>query len=337
MIKFKKRHATIICILISIAFTSCNGDDGDSTNGNWINRSAFDGPARSSTVSFVIDNLAYIATGYTGEDNGYLNDLWVYNPAGDFWEQKANFIGIGRSSASGFELNGKGYVGLGYDGTNRLKDFYQYDPSTNTWSQKADYAGTARYGAIGFQVGDKAYIGTGYDGNYQKDIYQYIPGATDSDLGTWVTNNGYGGNKRRDATVFIINNKAYLGTGSNNGLYETDFWEFDPTTEVWTRKRDLDYKDSYNIARSNASGFTINGYGYIACGVNTGAINSVWEYDPNNDTWDEKTSYEGSVRYDATAFSIQSSRGYVVLGRTGSSFFDDLWEFMPFEKYDDED
>lgn len=335
MIKFKKRHATTICILISIAFTSCNNDD-DSKNGNWINRSAFDGPARSSTVSFVIDNLAYVTTGYTGEEDGYLKDLWVYNPNGDFWEQKQDFMGIGRSSASGFELNGKGYVGLGYDGTNRLKDFYQYDPLTDTWSQKEDFGGTARYGAIGFQVGGKAYMGTGYDGNYLKDIYQYIPGSTDADPGTWVTNTGYGGNKRRYATVFIIDDKAYLGTGINNNVYELDFWEFNPTTEVWTKKRPLDYKDSYNIERSNASGFAMNGHGYIACGVNSGTVNTVWQYDPIKDTWDERTSYEGNVRYDATAFSIQD-RGYVLLGRTGSSFFEDLWEFMPFEKYEDED
>lgn len=332
MINFKKRHAKTFLILFSIALISCNGDDENSALGNWINRSAFDGPARSSTVSFVIDNLAYITTGYTGEDNGYLNDLWVYNPTSDYWEQKANFIGAGRSSASGFQIDGKGYVGLGYDGSSKLKDFYQYDPGSNSWTQKSDFAGTGRYGAVGFAVSGRGFIGTGYDGNYQKDIYEYNP-TTDS----WSVNNGYGGNKRRDASIFIINNIAYLGTGSNNGSYETDFWSFDPSSDTWTRKRDLDYDDSYSIARSNASAFSINGYGYIACGVKSGAVNTVWEYNPTSDVWSSKSSYEGTVRYDATSFSIGDSRGYVLLGRTGSVFFDDLWEFLPFNTLDTDD
>ena len=332
MINFKKKHAKAFALLISLTLLSCNGDDDNSTLGNWVNRSAFDGPARSSTVSFVIDNLAYITTGYTGEDNGYLSDLWVYNPTADYWEQKANFIGGGRSSASGFQLDGKGYVGLGYDGTTRLKDFYQYDPSTNSWTQKADFAGTARYGAVGFAVSGRGFVGTGYDGNYQKDIYEY--NATSD---SWTVNNGYGGNKRRDAAVFIISDKVYIGTGSNNGLYETDFWCFDPSSDTWTRKRDLDYNSSYNIARSNAAGFALNGYGFIACGINTGAVNTVWQYDPSDDTWASKSSYEGTVRYDATSFSIDDSRAYVLLGRTGSVFFDDLWEFFPFNSLDTDD
>lgn len=332
MINFKKRPSKAIYSLLILALIGCNNDDDNSTTGNWLNKSAFDGPARSSTVSFVINNLAYVTTGYTGEDNGYLSDLWVYNSDADYWEQKANFTGAGRSSASGFQLDGKGYVGLGYDGTNRLKDFFQYDPTSNTWTQKADFGGTARYGAIGFAVNGRAFMGTGYDGNYQKDIYEYNV-ATDS----WSVNNGYGGNKRRDAAVFVINNMAYIGTGSNNGSYETDFWAFDPSSETWTRKRDLDYKDTYTIVRSNAAGFSMNGYGYIACGVKSGAVNTVWQYEPAADTWSSKSSYEGTVRYDATSFSIGDSRAYVLLGRTGSVFFDDLWEFKPFDKLDTDD
>ncbi|MNE09630.1 N-acetylneuraminate epimerase [compost metagenome] len=271
-----------------------------------------------------------MTTGYTGDE--YLNDLWAYNSTGDYWEQKADFTGVKRSSASGFELNGKGYVGLGYDGTNKLKDFYEYNPSTNTWEQKADFAGTARYSAVGFQVGGKAYFGTGYDGNYLKDFYQY--NQTDN---TWIQVNGFSGNKRRNATVFIIDDKAYLGTGINSGSYQVDFWEFDPATDVWTRKRDLDDDeddhDDYAITRSNASGFSINGLGYIACGESS---KTIWEYNPATDIWEEKTPLEGSGRTDAIGFSI-NERGFVMLGRTGTSYFDDSWEFKPLEEQDDDD
>lgn len=330
-----KKELLCCSIILGILLTGCSKDDDTELLGNWTKKSSFDGPARSSAVSFVIGNLAYVATGYTGDE--YLKDLWVYDSDGDYWEQKANFIGTARSSASGFALDGKGYIGLGYDGTNRLKDFFQYNPASNSWEQKADFGGTARYGAVGFQVGGKAYFGTGYDGNLQKDFYQY--NATDN---TWTQVNGFSGNKRKNATVFVIGNYAYFGTGINNNVNQVDFWEFNSTTEVWTRKRDIDqddsdsetFNDDYNILRTNACSFSMNGLGYVACGENS---KSIWQYNPLTDLWEEKTALEGSVRTDAVGFSVGESRGYVMLGRVGTSYFDDLWEFKPLQAQDDND
>jgi len=330
-----KKGILFAALFSSLFFISCsNDDDDDDLIGNWIKKSAFDGPARSSATSFVIGDYAYIAAGYTGDV--YLKDLWAYNSNGDYWEQKADFTGVGRSSASSFTLNNKGYVGLGYDGTNKLKDFYQYDPSSNSWNQKTDFAGTARYAAVGFQVGGKAYFGTGYDGNYLKDFYQY-----DDQANTWTLVNGFSGNKRRNATVFIIADKAYLGTGVNNGVYQEDFWEFDPAADVWTRKRDIDkdtdddytYNDEYAITRSNASSFTMSGLGYVVGGEN---IKTVWEYNPTTDLWVERTPLEGATRTDAVGFAI-NNRGFLMLGRIGSTYFDDAWEFKPLEEQNDDD
>jgi N-acetylneuraminic acid mutarotase len=325
-----KKKSLLTMLLFSLTIVSCSSDDSVTILGNWVKKSSFDGPARSSAASFIIGNFAYVATGYTGDE--YLNDLWAYNSEGDYWEQKASFTGSARSAASGFALEDKGYIGLGYDGTNKLKDFYQYDPSTNVWTKKSDFGGTARYSAVGFQVGGKAYFGTGYDGNYLKDFYQYSP-ASD----TWTLVSGFGGNKRRNATVFTINDKAYLGTGVNSGAYQTDFWEFDPSTEVWTKKRSLDDTetdhDTYAITRSNAVSFSMNGLGYIACGEYS---KTIWEYNPTTDLWNEKTALEGSARTDAIGFAI-NQRGFVLLGKSGSSYFDDAWEFKPLEEQSDYD
>lgn len=329
-----KGRTLITMLLMGLVFVSCSNDDDDDLVGNWIKKSAFDGPARSSATSFVIGSYAYVATGYTGDE--YLKDLWVYNSDGDYWEQKADFTGVERSSASGFELNGKGYVGLGYDGTNKLKDFHQYDPNTNTWTQKADFAGSARYSAVGFQVGGKAFFGTGFDNNFLKDFYQYNDSSD-----TWTQVNGFSGNKRRNASVFVIDDKAYLVAGINNGAYQVDFWMFDPTTDTWTRKRDIDqdddddesFNDDYVILRSNASAFSMNGLGYLACG---GSSKTIWEYNPSTDLWEEKTALEGSGRTDAIGFSI-NERGFILLGKSGSSYYDDVWEFKPQEEQNDDD
>lgn len=329
-----KGRTLIAILLMGLVFVSCSNDDEEELLGNWIRKSSFDGPARSSATSFVIGSYAYVATGYTGDE--YLKDLWAYNSDGDYWEQKADFTGIARSSASGFTIDGNGYIGLGYDGTNKLKDFYQYNPDNNTWTQKADFAGTARISAVGFQVGGKGYFGTGYDGNYLKDFYQY-----DANSDTWSQLNGFSGNKRRNASVFVIDDKAYLVAGTNNGANQIDFWMFDPSDESWTKKRDIDqdtdddetYNDDYVIVRSNASAFSMNGLGYLACG---GSAKTIWEYDPSLDVWTEKTPLEGSGRSDAIGVNI-NERGFVLLGKSGSSYYDDVWEFKPQDEQNDDD
>lgn len=329
-----KKMLTFLVIFCGIFITSCNNDDDDDDDliGNWLQKSTFDGPARANAASFIIENKVYVVAGYTGDT--YLNDLWVYDVEGDFWEQKADFMGVKRSSSSAFELNGKGYVGLGYDGTNRLKDFYEYDPVQDAWTQKQDFLGTARYGAVGFQVSGKGFFGTGYDGNFLKDFYQYNPGND-----SWSVMNGFGGNKRRNATVFIINNKAYLGTGISNNVNQIDFWEFDGASEIWTKKRDIDrgdedeYNEDYSVLRTNAVSFVINGLGYVATGDNS---TSVWEYNPITDFWTERTGVEASGRNDAIGFSI-NNRGFVMLGRQGAGYFDDLYEFKPNDEQVDND
>lgn len=176
---------------------------------------------------------------------------------------KADFPGAARNAAVGFAINDKGYIGSGYDGLDELSDFYSYDTSTNTWTAIASFPSTPRRSAIAFGINGYGYFGTGFDGdNDRKDFWKYDP-STDS----WSELVGFGGDKRRAATTFTIGETAYMGTGVSNGIYLNDFWAFDSTTESWTQKLDLDEEDDYSIVRSNALGFTLNDYGYIATGT----------------------------------------------------------------------
>jgi len=297
--------------------------------GNWIDRSEFNSYGRSSISGFTINDVGYLGVGYDGDD--YLNTFWAYDFEGDYWTQKADFPGSERNAAVGFQINGKGYIGSGYDGVDELSDFYAYDPSSNVWQEIASVP-VVRRSAIAFGINGYGYFGTGYDGeNDRKDFWKYDP-STDS----WSELVGFGGKKRREATSFTIGDKVYMGTGVSNGTYLDDFWVFDSTTESWSKKLDLDEEDDYAIVRSNAVGFSLNGYGYIACGTASGTTSTVWEYDSSLDTWELKTNFEGATRQDAVAFS-NGNRAFVGLGRTGSLYLDDLDEFFAFDEYDDED
>jgi len=320
----------ILSFLSIIALASCVTEEEETSEGNWVRRSYFDGDNRSNAAAFSIGDRAYIMGGYTGDE--YLNDFWEYNPEGDYWERKADFPGKARSNAVAFEINGKGYIGTGYDGTDKLNDFWQYDPDSDTWKEVASFGGTARYDAVGFSLVGKGYIGTGYDGSEQKDFWQYDP-ATDS----WKQIISMGGAKRQGAAAFVIDDVAYVCTGINNGSYEFDLWALDGNTLEWTQKKELDYDDDYLIYRSHACAFSMDGFGYISAGIRSSIIGSTWEYHPSTDTWHEKTDFEGTFRTGASAFSINNERAYVLLGKSSSLRFDDIWELQPFADYDEED
>jgi len=322
-----KNNKLFLGLALTAALVSgCSSDDDSDDVGNWLTSTVFDGVPRSSAVSFVIGNFGYVGTGYDGDK--YLNDFWKYDVDGGYWVQRADYPGEGRSSAVAFTANAQGYIGTGYNGTTELADFYKYDPDANTWTAIANFGGTARRAAVGFNSTTAGYVGSGFDGtNDKKDFWKYLPATN-----TWEEQFGFGGNKRREGTTFTIGTKVYFGTGASNAINQTDFWVFETTTETWTRLRDLDYDDDYTVERSSGSGMSIGNYGYIA----GGDVSSVWEYNPENDKWTKKTNFEGASRQDAVAISTDT-RSFLLLGKYGNYYYDDMFEFKPFDKYDDED
>lgn len=206
-----------------------------------------------------------------------------------------------------------------------------------------------RYGALGFTVGGYAYVGTGYNDNYLKDFYRFDPNAASGSQ--WQIVNGFEGGKRVYGLAFVIDDVAYIGFGENNDTYVEDFYSFDGTT--WTRLRDIantnddeDYDDDYAIARSSAVAFVIDGLGYVATGDRNGVTSDYWVYGPEEDLWhgDSDDDYTpltsvhygtgGSSRSLAVGFST-GSRGFVLTGSSGTSYFDDVYELLPYELEDD--
>ncbi|MGV8139440.1 MAG: Kelch repeat-containing protein [Mangrovibacterium sp.] len=336
---------------IILSSFSCSDDDEDLL-GNWVRLGSFEGYPRSGAVAVSLNGKAYVTTGYDDDDidddNIYrLKDMWEFNPESESWKKMEGMPdeAYPRDQAVGFAASGKVYIGTGIgeykEGvTTRnpwLNDFWGFDPGANSWTRIADFPGTARYGAIAFSIKDKGYVCSGYDGGYLKDLWEYNP-TTD----TWSSKASFPGEKRRDAVVFVINDIAYVCTGIDNNQGRKDFYSYDPTTDKWTKLRDISdtsdesYDDDYNIVRSSAVAFTVDGKGYV-CTASLGSVGStVWEYDPGTDLWDEKTSFEGSSRNEAVAFTLNNI-GYITTGRSSGTYFDDLWRFEPNAEQDDTD
>lgn len=339
----KQRLFIFFALIFPLVIASCSSSDDDLV-GNWVEVSDFGGVARSGAVCFVIDNVAYVGTGYDGTDR--LTDFWKYiyiSDSNNYWVRIADFPGEARNLGVAFAVDGKGYVGLGSNditksptGREYFNDFFCYDPATDSWSQIADFGGSARFGAVGFAIGGNGYAGTGYDKNYQMDIYKYNPNTN-----TWTEAASIPGKKREGASVFTYNDKVYLVGGLNNGENVNDFFYFDYTTESWTALRkiqnvsDESYDDDYNIMRDYGVAFVMGDRAYYTTGrTNGGAVrDDTWEYNFATDWWDEKTGFERYARYQAVGFSI-FDRGFVGTGQSVQYRFDNFGEFFPFDEYE---
>jgi len=331
-------------VLIGVACKSSTTDT-TTTVGNWVKRSAFDGNGRAGAVSFVIGNTAYVGTGFDGTIR--YNDFWAYNPTTDSWSQVALMGGTKRNSAAAFTANGNGYVTTGYDGINKLQDTWEYNPGSNTWTSKAplpDPANSAvgsgaRYGAVGFGIGSLGYICSGYTGSHTKDLWEFNPGTN-----TWAQKSSMNtSDKRRDAVAMVYNGEAYIVSGTNNGSVVTEMAKYTPSTDTWTKLRDIanlssdTYDDGYtSIVRGSGVGFVIGDYGYLATGQNGSNLNTVWEYNFKTDLWVAKTSFERSTRNAAVGFAV-GGRGFVGLGTNSTYYFDNLDEFKPNDTYNAND
>ena len=58
--------------------------------------------------------------------------------------------------------------------------------------------------------------------------------------------------------------------------------------------------------RHHASGFSINGKGYLGMGITSSGTNLAdwWMYDPIADTWTQKSNFPGTGRSYCASFSI---------------------------------
>ncbi|TAL62059.1 MAG: T9SS type A sorting domain-containing protein, partial [Bacteroidetes bacterium] len=130
---------------------------------------------------------------------------------------------------------------------------------------------------------------------------------------------------RYRAVGFSIGTKGYIGAGNdgNNTTAQKDFWEYDPSTNIWTQKADYGGGRRYGPV-----GFSIGAKGYVGTGsdINYASQQDFWEYNPSTNTWTQKANFAGTPRRSAVAFSI-GTKGYIGTGDDGNNVQQDFWEY----------
>lgn len=230
--------------------------------------------------------------------------------------------GKARFLSAGFAIGTKLYFCTGMDDSfQALPDFWEYNTANDTWTQKTDFPGGARYGATGFAINGKGYIALGTNGTAAlDDLWEFDP-AGNAGAGSWTQKQNYGGSGRAGAFVFVVDNKAYVGTGQDvSSVLLSDMWMYDPTNNTWTNKQSVP-----GVSRMYAAAFAIGSKGYMGTGIdsNDDGLATFFEYDPANNQWTAKAPYGGGAMQSAVGFAL-NNRGYI--GRGGNAAF---WQYNP--------
>lgn len=196
---------------------------------NWIHKADLPSAARerNCAVTFVIGSKAYLLCGYDSTYN-ILDDCWEYDPATDYWLQKAS-MPVARSSGFAFSIGNYGYAGAGYL-TGPLTDFWQFDPVANTWTQKANAGTMGRHDVVAFSLHGHGFLASGFDiiSVPHNDVLEYDPVADN-----WISRGPMPVNGKAMGSSFVLNNHAYIFGGFDlNYAPGTDFYEYADSTTV---------------------------------------------------------------------------------------------------------
>ncbi len=254
----------------------------------------------------------YPATGSTYID-GYLNDLWEYDPATNEWTWMSGSSTVGASdvppgvygtlktAAAGNTPGGRfGAVGwadssgnlwlfgggeqptAGYGYWAYLNDLWKFDPATNEWA----WMGGSN---TGNQSGVYGVLGTAAAAN--------VPGGRYF-ASSWMDASGH---------LWLFGGQGLVAGGGN---LLNDLWEFSPSTNEWTWKGGSDvsyaaggeagvYGTLGTPAATNLPGgrwlaanwtdnggnfWLLGGTGFDSAG-NNGNLNDLWEFKPATNEW----------------------------------------------------
>jgi N-acetylneuraminic acid mutarotase len=202
----------------------------DSETNKWTQLKNFPAAARYNALAFSNGESGYVGLGYNGN---YFNDFWEYHPGNDSWTQIASLIGDKREGAMAMTINNIVYVFGGDNNASYEQDLYQFDPTSKTWTNitkittDANYndfrAGVRRSNANAFELSGRGYVVCGLAGSTTTLVYQFDPTTT-----TWTKMTAFEGGARYQAVSFVVNNRAYVGTGTNGTRKLDDVYEWRP-------------------------------------------------------------------------------------------------------------
>lgn len=195
----------------------------------------------------------------------------------------------------------------------------------NYWYPVDSLKGQPKSVACSFVLGNEGFVVGGLtDSEFTRKMHSYNPNQDDWDTEASIGGETGSGQSRGSAVSFTVNNKAYIGLGQGNtASYYKDFWEYDPSTAVWTQCADF-----AGSARHGAIAFGNNMYGFVGTGqAETGLTKDFYRYNPVSNSWTQLNDFPGTARKHAVGF-MMGAQGYLATGDDGV-LKNDLWQYHP--------
>ncbi|MFB5763846.1 Kelch repeat-containing protein [Paenibacillus medicaginis] len=274
--------------------------------------------ARTAAAVAAVDNKIYIFGGSSSGDlaiNGAkTNTTYVYDVTENRWGKKTN-MPTARAAATAAVVNGKIYVIGGYNTINnqlvRTNVVEMYDPKTDTWEKKAplhierSWAGSTVSNGLIYVFG----------GGQNNDTALKSVEVYDPTLDQWTeknsmpfASNGIG--------VTSFGGKIYIAGGTtkpyNTPIYIKEFWEYDPATDVYSKKPDmLTERTAFSILANNDKLY------FIGSVTPNGGSSPIEIYDVRTETWSKLVDLT-SWRFQSSAVMINNEI-FIIGGTNGST------------------
>ena len=190
----------------------------DPENDTWTKIADFP-DARTGSVVFVINDVAYVGTGYDRDLEELKSDFYKYESGK--WTAVASLpTDEARDNATAYALHGQGYVvsgGYGPGVFGATDSVWEYDPVSNTW-KKNGYFSIASNLLRSYVSNNTPYV------LLRNELYKY-----DSEDGWLYTGTVLDDMKDiSNPTLFVINNIPYLTLGTYGGFFDSfensDLW-----------------------------------------------------------------------------------------------------------------
>src|SRR6478736_3857368 len=312
----------------------------DPATGVYTRKVYFDGAAKGDSPSSLVlgsNGKFYGMTGIGGTFGAGV--IFEYDPATNVYTKKFDFDGAANGAYPSAQLalssNGKLYGMTASGGTSSKGVLFEYDPTTNTYTKKIDFDGNAKgdspYGSLALNSNGKFYGMTYYGGTSGAGVlFEYDP-STDGFVKKIDFTFANGANP---VGCLILNSNAkYYGmTGAGGTSSSGVLFEYDPATNVYTKKVDFNgaakgaYPNGSLVLGSNGKfyGMTVNG------GTSNGGV--LFEYDPATNTYTKKFDFNGSVSGDQPGGSLtEGGNGkFYATTITGGAYYNGvLFEYDP--------
>ena len=199
---------------------------------------------------------------------------------------------------------------------------------SQSWVQHSIFPFQGVHHPITFSYGQFGFVVAGSNTDH---VYKY-----DENNGNWSQLSDFPGGERGYAYGVAVGDKAYIGFGSDpNGMYPTDWWEYNMISDIWTQKANFP-----NIGRNHPAMLNVGDKIFIGCGSNnTGNLGDWWEYDISNDVWQQKIDLPANDRHHPFYFGI-GNYAYVGFGHgsvigpgsnpnSNSNIYNDFYRYDP--------